>query len=67
MKSPARFLYVVADAVGPKGVEAFCTVALAALLFGLLRIRHAARGFAGDRPARFAGAAGPPAARDEGT
>ena len=67
MKSPARFLYVAADTVGPNGLAAFCTVALAALMIGMLKIRQLACTIARRGVARFPGRIDDSTAPDQGT
>jgi hypothetical protein len=43
MKSLVRHLYIVAGSIDLNGLGVFCTVACAALIFGLLQVGQAAR------------------------
>ena len=67
MKSPARYLYVVADIFGPNGLAAFCTVVFAALMIGLLRMRELARIITRRGVALFRGGGDDPTTLEQGT
>ena len=43
MKSLVRHLYIVASSIDLNGLGVFCTVACAALIFGMLRVGQVAR------------------------
>jgi hypothetical protein len=53
MKLLARYLYIVAHSIDPNGPGVLCTVAFAALIFGMLRVGPWAREIIRRGVARF--------------
>ena len=53
MKLLARYLYIVAHSIDPNGLGLLCTVAFAALLFGMMRVGPWAREIIRRGVARF--------------